>query len=112
MTMNPSSVFNVSPTVPIEDGLPDSQASKTTTTTFSCNFPTGTDEEFFRELKEILPGAVGALQAAGKLVIFKKFLQLLCAGLFPFMNIAFLLFLDVVQFMSCKSTVQDPGSGT
>ena len=58
------------------------------------------------QLHDMLPTILKEFQAAGLEKYYIKFNNLVHSGQFDFSNIAFLLFCDVVQFLSLESTTQ------
>ncbi|MEW8542406.1 MAG: YqaJ viral recombinase family protein, partial [Candidatus Thiodiazotropha sp.] len=63
------------------------------------------NEEEMQSLISIMSPVVDYLKSAGKLEIWKKFNFLLASHKFPLDNIAFLLFLDVVRWFDCDTSV-------
>ena len=62
------------------------------------------DAPELNKLIKILPDVLGELKRAGKDEVYKKFCQLVAENKFPTSNIAFLLFLDVVNWFSTSNT--------
>ena len=56
------------------------------------------------ELTVLLPDVLSSLQAEGQLATYMKFTNMLASKQFPLNNICYLLFLDLVEWFSCKNT--------
>lgn len=67
-----------------------------------------TEEE---EIIQLIPSVLEVLRENQKISIWVKFMRLLADKKIPFENIAFVLFLDVVEFLSCENTVTMRYSG-
>ena len=66
----------------------------------------GEDSELLQYLYSMLPIVLRNLEEVGQKEYFTKFINLIHSGNFPLENICYLLFLDLVDWHSCDTTIR------
>ena len=61
---------------------------------------------FLDELSQLLPSVLQSLERSNQKETFMKFARMVASGHFPLHNIAYLLFMDIVEWFSSESTSQ------